>query len=83
MKSSPTPESQKAIYRLLIAARIKAVLMPIKPDIEVVTEDGVVSVKVKASEFEEEKELVHKIEQTAKNVHGVKVVEVHVEPYGL
>jgi cytidylate kinase len=78
-----TPESQKAIEKLLVAARVKAALMAIKPDIEVAAEDGTVSIKVKTTEFEKEKELIDKVETTAKSVPGVKNVKVRLEPYSL
>jgi hypothetical protein len=78
-----TLELQKTIHKLLISARVKAALMAIKPDSEVVTNDGSISVKVKATEFEEEKELHYKIEAIAKSVSWVTNVEGYLEPYGL
>jgi len=78
-----TPESQKAVDMLLIAARVKAALMTVKPDIEVATENGTVSITVKTTEFEDEKKLRDKIETIAQRVPGVTKVEIHTEPYSL
>jgi cytidylate kinase len=75
-----TPESQKTLNQLLTAARVKAALIDLKPDVEVFAKDGTVSIKAKAQESEEE-ELVHQMEEIAKSVPGVKNVEVHLEPH--
>jgi cytidylate kinase len=75
-----TPESQETLNQLLTAARVKAALIDLKPDVEVFAKDGTVSIKAKATEFEEGK-LVHKMEGIAKSIPGVKNVEVHLEPY--
>jgi cytidylate kinase len=75
-----TPESQKTLNQLLTAARVKAALIDLKPDVEVFAKDGTVSIKAKATESEEE-ELVHQMEEIAKSVPGVKNVEVHLEPH--
>jgi cytidylate kinase len=74
-----TPESQKAINHLLIAARVKAALIDLKPDIEVTTRNGTVSITAKVTEFKDEN-LVHQMEEIAKSIPGVKDVEVHLVP---
>jgi len=74
-----TPESQKAVDHLLTAARVKAALIDLKPDIEVFARNGTVSIKAKATEFQDEN-LIHKIEEIAKSIPGVKDVEVHLAP---
>jgi len=75
-----TPESQSTLNHLLTAARVKAALIDLKPDVEVFATDGTVSIKAHASEFQDEK-LVGQIEEIAKGVPGVKNVEVTLEPY--
>ena len=79
-----TPESQRKMDDLVLAAEIKAALIDLKPDIKVSAEDGVVDVKTKADESMEE-ELFHKMEEIAKGFAGVKEFKVHmlpVVPYG-
>jgi cytidylate kinase len=74
------PDSQKMLNRLLTAARVKAALIDLKPDVEVFAQNGTVSITGRAAEFQEEK-LVYQIEQIAKTVPGVTNVEVHLEPF--
>jgi cytidylate kinase len=75
-----TPESQRTLNQLLTAARVKAALIDLKPDVEVFAKDGTVSIKAHATGFQEEK-LVRQMEEIAKSIPGVKNVEVHLEPY--
>lgn len=75
-----TPESQKAMERLLLSAKVKVALISIRPDIEVHTTDGTVSITTKVSEHEKEN-LGRKMEEIAKSIPGVKNVEIHFEPY--
>jgi len=70
-----TPESQKALDNMLVAAKVKVLLIDMKPDIEVVAENGTVSIKAKYTQFKDE-EMIHKIEEIAKSVPGVRNVEV-------
>ena len=72
-----TPESKKAFDNMLLAARVKVLLIDMKPDIEVVAENGTVSIKTKYTQFKNEK-MIHKIEEIAKSVPGVKNVEVNL-----
>ena len=74
-----TPESQQTLNHLLTAARVKAALIDLKPDIEVFVSDGTVLIKARATEFKEDK-LVHQMEEIAKSIQGVKNVEIHLEP---
>ena len=55
----------------MVAAKVKVLLIDIKPDIEVVAENGTVSIKAKSINFKDAK-MTHKIEQIAKSVPGVK-----------
>jgi cytidylate kinase len=70
-----TPQSQKAMDNMLVAAKVKVLLIDMKPDIEVVADNGTVSIKAKSIKFKDDK-MVHKIEQIAKSVPGVINVEI-------
>jgi cytidylate kinase len=72
-----TPESKKALDNMLLAAKIKVLLIDMKPDIEVVAENGTVSIKAKYTQFKNGK-MIHEIEEIAKSVPGVKNVEVNL-----
>jgi cytidylate kinase len=75
-----TPESQKMLDHLLTAARVKAALIDLKPDAEVVAYNGTVSITGRVAEFQEDK-LIHRIEEIAKAVPGVINVEIHMKTY--
>jgi cytidylate kinase len=70
-----TPESQKALDSMLVAAKVKVALLEVKPDLEVVAKNGTISIKAKNTNFKDE-DMIHKIEQIAKNVSGVENVEI-------
>jgi cytidylate kinase len=70
-----TPESQKTLESMLLTARVKVALIDLKPDAEVFTSNGTISIKAKTSKFDDE-QLVHKIEELARRVPGVKNIKV-------
>jgi cytidylate kinase len=70
-----TAESQKALDSMLVAAKVKVALLDVKPDLEVVAKNGTISIKAKHTNFKGE-EMIHKIEEIAKSVPGVKNVEI-------
>jgi DNA-binding Lrp family transcriptional regulator len=70
-----TPESQKALDSMLVAAKVKVALLDVKPDLEVVAKNGTISIKAKNTNFKDE-DMIHKIEQIAKTIPGVKNVEI-------
>ncbi|MFC1906793.1 AAA family ATPase [Chloroflexota bacterium] len=74
-----TPQSQKALEDYLLASEVKAVLVDIKPDIDVSAADGVVLVRAK-SKFSQEEHLVHKINEIGKSVPGVKEISINIHP---
>jgi cytidylate kinase len=74
-----TPESQGAMDDLVAAAEVQAALIELRPDVQVSVHDGVVHVQTEGSGSQEE-ELLHKMEDIAKKVPGVKGFEVHVVP---
>ncbi len=74
-----TPDSQKALEDLALAAEVKAVLVGLKPDVEVAAKQGVVSIRLKAAESQESA-LMRDLERTAKSVAGIKEVKFEVSP---
>lgn len=73
-----TPESRKAMDDLLLASEVKATLIDLKPDVEVYSDSGKVSVTTSARLSQEEK-LVQDIEGVVKTIPGVKEVTVHIQ----
>lgn len=55
-------------------------MIDLKPDVEIFTQNGTVSITGRAAEFQEDK-LVYKIEQIAKTILCITNVEVHLEPF--
>jgi len=76
-KFKTTPLSQKNIEDLAVAAEVKALLIDMKPDIDVSASDGIVSVSTKARESEEQ-QLINEMKQIVKDVPGVKDLKVNV-----
>ena len=74
-----TPESQRAIDGLALAARVKAALVDVRPDIEVTAEDGIVLVKTEAPIIHEAS-LVREIQGISKTVAGVKETKINIVP---
>ena len=78
-----TPQSQQALDDLLLAAQVRAELVPVYPGVRTHASSGVVTVD---AQFNVTKEpwLIDTIRQTAERVPGVKAVEMHalpVQPY--
>ncbi|MBW2082089.1 MAG: cytidylate kinase family protein [Deltaproteobacteria bacterium] len=73
-----TPESQKAIDDLAIAAEVKAAIIDLKPDVQVTCRDGVVNVLTR-SPLSKEEALIREIRETAMGIDGVKEVNVNVK----
>jgi cytidylate kinase len=79
-----TPESQREMDDLVLAAEVKTALITLKPDIEASAKDGKVTIHTTAHESQEII-LIEEIKEIAKTVPGVKevLVQVHpVLPYG-
>jgi hypothetical protein len=74
-----TLESRRAIDNLALAAEVKAVLIKVRPDIEVSAENGIVDVRTRALEAHEA-ELIQEMELLANSVPGVRDVRVKVVP---
>jgi cytidylate kinase len=72
-----TPESQKALEDLALAAQVKATLVGLKPDIEVSAQDGIVFIHLKTAEAEDPA-LIHEIQSIAEGISGVKEVRQQV-----
>ncbi len=69
-----TPESQKAMEDLTLAAGVKAALVCVKLDIEVSAQNGIVYVRRKFPETDD-LAFMHDVERIARRIPGVK--EVH------
>jgi cytidylate kinase len=76
-----TPESQRMIEDLAIAARVKALLINYHPTCDVTSEGGAVTVTVDVSRNVDAM-LAQDIENTAMNVHGVVSATVRMHPTG-
>jgi cytidylate kinase len=74
-----TPESQRAMDDLVLAAEVKAALVDTVPDIETSCQNGIVHVSTKAAESKETT-LTKKMQDIAKSVDGVKEIKVHALP---
>ncbi|MBW2030658.1 MAG: cytidylate kinase-like family protein [Deltaproteobacteria bacterium] len=74
-----TPESQKMVEDLALAAEVKAALMEDFPEADTFAKDGVVTVTVEAPLVHEDK-IIEKIKGIAGRVEGVKELRVHVIP---
>ena len=74
-----TPQSQQAMNNLTVAARVKAALIDLKPEVEVSAENGVVHVDIKSSQLREE----WRIKRLAKAVPGVQQVKIEAQEISL
>jgi cytidylate kinase len=72
-----TPASQSALEDLALAAEVKAVLVGLKPDLEVTARKGVVQIQIEAA-GPQESALMRDIERMAKRIPGVKEVKFQV-----
>jgi len=77
-----TAESQRAMEDLALAAEVKAVLAPLRPDVEVSSKEGVVLVKLRANETQEPV-IVQEIAQAVRPVSGIRELKVQVLPITL
>ncbi|RLB40769.1 MAG: cytidylate kinase-like family protein [Deltaproteobacteria bacterium] len=73
-----TPQSQKHIEDLATAAEVKAAIVNIKPDVQVVCKDGVVQVRTR-SPLSEEEAITKEIREAAMKIEGVNDVRVNVK----
>ncbi len=74
-----TPESQKIINDLTLAAEVKAALVNQFPTSGVTAKDGSVFVKIEIPLSQQEK-TTNAIKRIAENIDGVKEVSIHVMP---
>ena len=75
-----TPESQKIMDNLATAAEIRAVLVNIRPDVEVTYEDGVATVHTTLPLEIDETGLKRQIEEACLKIPGVREVRIHISP---
>ena len=64
-----TPESQKTIENLALAAEVKAAIINLKPDVEVTSSDGAIMIKTAINESKEGS-IIREIENKAKICTG-------------
>ena len=74
-----TPDSQRAMDDLVLAAEVKAALVELKPDVEVSARDGIVNVHTRAPESVE-MGLFRKMKGVAEGIPGVKGFKAHILP---
>jgi cytidylate kinase len=74
-----TPESQKAINDLALAAKVKAQIVEEYPNAKVTAQGESILIRIRASETLQS-EMVEEIECMARKVPGVKKVTVHFVP---
>jgi hypothetical protein len=74
-----TPESQKALDNLVLAARARSTIFDICPAGDVVVEDGIVTVHTEGP-IEQEGEIQNRIGTLLQSVAGVREARVHVRP---
>ncbi len=72
-----TPESQHKIEDLSLAADLKAALIDLKPDVEVVAEKGLVRVMANASETQK---LEKEMRNIAETIPGIKTLQIDIRP---
>jgi cytidylate kinase len=72
-----TPESRQAMADLVLAAEVKAALVNINPELEVVADDGHVVVRTEARLLHEETH-VQDLEKVLKSIQGVKDFRIEV-----
>ena len=71
----PTPESQRVMRNLALAAEVKAAMMDLTPKIEVFSRDGIVTVKTDTP-LGDDTELTKKMIRVCEAVGGVKGVNI-------
>ena len=77
-----TPESQKTVNDLLLAAQVKVKLVEELPDSTVSADDGTVYVSLRA-DISQEGKLIDEVKALTEGTPGVKDVRIHVSPVGL
>ncbi len=75
-----TPEAQKKINELLLAAEVKTAIVDQFPKAEVSSKDGSVFVSVKAP-LEQQEKISTKVKELVKDIDGIKEVVVSAKAY--
>ncbi len=74
-----TAESQKMIENLTLAAEVMAIIVNLKPDVQVTASGDTVMIKMAINESKEGS-IIQKIENVAKSVPGVNDVKIQIIP---
>jgi len=77
-----TPQSQKTINNLALAAEVKAAVFELNPNIEVSADDGIVRIRAKVHDAHR-MTLEDELKEAAKTVRGVKKAGVEMLPITL
>lgn len=77
-----TPESQRAMEDLAMAAEVKAAIAASRPDAEVSCKDGIVLVRLRAPEVQEDA-IKEEVREAVRTVQGIKELRVEVIPHTL
>lgn len=75
-----TPESQREIEDLLLAARVKSSLVHKYPQAQVTANNGIVYVKVKSTLPEVAQKELEDIKEIDKRVYGIKDININILP---
>ena len=73
-----TPESQQTMNDLVLAASVKAALVALRPDIEVISREGHIVLRTKALVSEREK-IFQNLKKASEGVPGVKGVDIDIK----
>ncbi|MBL7203301.1 MAG: cytidylate kinase-like family protein [Desulfobacteraceae bacterium] len=81
-----TPETQKTVDNLLLAAEVKHALIDLSPHAEVSSQEGAVTVKCVLEEYSPKSQdakdnLLNQIDKTARGISGVSEVNVDISLY--
>lgn len=74
-----TPESQRRLDNLTLAAKVQASLAEEFPTASVLSNDGEVYIVIKGSLFSQENKLTTKVKNMAEKIAGVKDVNVYID----
>ena len=74
-----TAESQKMLENLALAAEVMAIIVNLKPDVQVTASGDTVMIKMAINESKEGA-IIQKIENVARSVPGVNDVKIQIIP---
>ncbi len=75
-----TPEAKKQIEDLALAAEVKAAIIDIAPEAEVLSKDGQVKIHLRTLLIREE-EVTEKVREIVSTIEGVREISIETEPF--